>query len=127
MPCGDEAITAVVARAAHDDRAPPVRTSDPVDGRPRDGTAGPLHQQLRRDAVSPRLRLVIELGRLIRREDRLHPATANANATAFVRSCVNVTSTRATPSASARRFALPESRIDGAPLGCRVTLMSCQS
>ena len=44
-------------------------------------------------------------------------ATATANATAFVFSCVNVTNTFVMPSMSARRFAFPSRTIEGAPLG----------
>jgi len=73
-----------------------------------------------------RLRLTVERGRLIRGEDGLHPLTATAKATAFVFSWVNVIKTRVTPRTSARRPAFPSRTIDGAPLGCRLTWMSCQ-
>ena len=123
VPRGHQAVAAVVALAAHDDRSPSVRPAGQLARRPRHGAAGPLHQHLGRDPA--RLRVAVERRRFLRREDRLH-RTAIANATAFVLSCVNVISTSVTPSASARRLALPSRRIAGAPDGCRVTLMSCQ-
>ena len=122
LPRGDQSVAAVVALPADDDRSAAVGTPGELAGRPRHGAAGPLHQDLRRDTA--RLRLAVERRGLLRREDRLH-RTAIANATAFVFSWVNVISTSVTPSASARRFALPSSRIAGAPDGWRVTLMSC--
>src|SRR4030095_3979153 len=86
-------------------------------------SAGPLHQARGIDA--PRLALAIEDRGFRRGEDRLHPATATANATASARSWVKVTRTCEMPPASARTFALPARTTDGAPLGCRLTLMSC--
>ena len=124
MPRGDEAVAAVVPLAAHDDRAPAVRTAEQVEAGPRHPRPGALHQHRRRRAG--RLGETIELAGLGRGEQRPHPSvTATAKATALVFSCVKVISTRVMPSASARRFALPVSAMIGAPLGWRVTLMSC--
>ncbi len=118
----DEPVAAVVALAADDHRPAPIRAAGELARGPRYRAARPLHQHLGRDAL--RLRVAVEGGCLIGGQDRLH-RTAIANATAFVRSCVNVISTSVTPMASARRLALPSRRIAGAPEGCRVTLMSC--
>ncbi len=52
----------------------------------------------------------VERRRLLGREDGLHPATATANATAFVFSWVNVISTSVMPEHVGRRFALPSRR-----------------
>lgn len=120
----DQPVPSVVPLAAHDDRAATVAAAQHVDGGARHRAARPLHEQPGGDA--PRLRLAIEGAGLLGREDRLHSPTATANATAFVRSWVKVISTRVTPSASARRLAFPSSTIEGAPLGRRLTWMSCQ-
>ena len=118
-----EAVAAVVPLAADHDRSPAVGAAHDVDGRASHGASRPFHQELRGDAA--RLRLPVERGRLIGREDRFHSPTATANATAFVFSCVNVIKTFLIPSMSARRFALPSRTIEGAPLGWRLTWMSC--
>ena len=128
VPGRDEAVATVVALAAHHDRAPPVRAADQPDGGVGDLAAGGLHQRVRGDPSL--LGRAIELGRLrgVRIEphaSRPHPDTATAKATALVFSWVNVISTSEIPSASARAFALPSSRIDGAPEGALVTEMSC--
>ena len=97
----------------------------PIGRRTRHGPAGALHQR-GRGLPPPASRRPVP--RLLRRQHRLHPSvTATANAIAFVFSWVTVSNTRDTPSASARPFALPARAIDGAPLGCRTTLMSCHS
>jgi len=124
VPSGDQSVPAVVALAADDHGAPAVTTAHDVDRGARDRTPRAFHQEAGGDAE--RLRLPVERSRLIGREDGLHPPTATANATAFVFSCVNVTRTLVTPSMSARRFALPSSTMEGAPLGWRLTWMSCQ-
>ena len=122
LPSGDQAVAAVVPLPADHDRAAAVRAARELARRPRHGAAGPLHQHVGRD--TPRLRLAVERRGLVRGEDRFH-RTAIANATAFDLSWVKVMSTALMPSASARRFAFPSSRIAGAPVGSRVTLMSC--
>ena len=122
---GDEPVAGVVAPPAHDHRPAAVPPAGHIEARARHGRAGALHQQRRRRAGL--LGAPVERRGLRRGEHRLHASvTATANATAFVFSWVKVISTRVIPSASARRFALPAMAMCGAPLGCRVTLMSCQ-
>ena len=119
----DQSVAAVVPLAAHDDGASPREAAGDRRGRSGHLPAGPLHQARCIDASG--LGLAIEDRGLRGREDRLHRATATANATASARSCVNEMRTCEMPFASARTLALPARTIDGAPLGCRLTLTSC--
>ena len=122
----DEPVSPVVPFPAHHDRAPAVPAAEQIETRPRHARPGALHQHL--GGRPGGLRGPIERPGLRGREQRPHPSvTATANATALVFSWVKVISTRLTPSASARSLALPASAMIGAPLGCLVTLMSCQS
>ena len=126
MPRRDEPVTAVAPLPTGDHDATAVRAAHQVQTGTCDGRAGALHQRGR--GCARRLRRGVQGARLLGRQQRLHPSvTATANAIAFVFSWVTVSNTRDTPSASARPFALPARAIDGAPLGCRTTLMSCHS
>ena len=127
VPRRDQSVATVVALAAHHHRATAVHPAAPIDRGLRHRATRALHQDV--GGRSRRLRRPVQVVRLLRGEDRLHDVsscTAIAKATAFVFSWVNVTMTRVMPCASARRFALPVSAMLGAPLGWRVTLMSCQ-
>ncbi len=122
LPRGHQPVSPVVPLSADHDRSPTVGA--PASSRAARATARPA-RSIRTSAGTPRACVSrSSVAGLLRGEDRLH-RTAIANATAFVFSWVNVISTSVTPRASARRFALPSSRIAGAPDGCRVTLMSC--